>query len=488
MAAGGGLGTQAKSRLVALDEGFGRQSPLRAHVFIMGLLFAVAVAIAYVLLPGEGERIAMLERDGKTVEARQILEASYQGGDRRQRTLFQLQGLYEQAGNLPKSRQMLEQLAVLRPRDGALLRQLGQFYRQTQDEKAYVRSLIQQIDLRYSEPACRDVIGLLRRQGAWGEEQAMLQRCRQKGYRKPEDMIRLASLLASDGDLKDASTLLRSVDDLRKLKTEREKLQLFQILLSLDQLGEAQRRAVRWVKGGKDDAFTLTLVGTLVTAGKFDSAIELARETSVPGDGVFLSIAEVMVERDQLMAARAILRGWLDKASTFEPPVMTRFIQAAVSSGDIELALAGAQKVGVANLAPDATAQLARALASAGRKLDADALMATLDPGVASRLAAPDRKGGRFSRLGTTTRVANLEAWRKDLWTRLKDENRPVSATSTSTSAAAQAKALREKQLSALKRARKLAAYRAKLSVDKGKPTTGGATQPFNFFDVKPVP
>lgn len=466
----------------AMGHQYGRQSPLRAHVFVMSLLFGAALAVAYILLPGDGERIAMLERDGKTREARLILEGTFNAGDRRQRTLFQLEGLYEQSGNLPKTRQMLELLGALRPRDGAVQRQLGQFYRQTQDEKAYVRSLIQQIELRYSEAACREVVGLLRRQGAWGEEQAMLQRCRQKGYRRPDDMIRFASLLAADGDMKEASLLLRSVDDLRKLKTERERLQLFQILLDLDQPGEAQRRAVRWVKGSKDDAFTLTLIGTLVTESRFDAAIELARETSVPGDGVFLSIAEVMVERNQMQAARAILRGWLDKATAFDASVIVRFVRAAVASGDLDVALRAAQKIGLVTLPADATVQLARALAADGRKLDADALMATIDPASAERVATPDRKTGRFSRSGAVTRIANLEVWRRDLWTRLREQNRPVAAVAVPPGAA---KSLREKQLTALKRARKLAADRAKFGGNKGKPG-GTGNPPFNFFDVKP--
>ena len=77
-------------------------SPVRAHVFVMGLLFVSALIAAALLLPGDSERIAMLERDGKTFEARQILEQRFKAGDQRQHTLFQLEGLYEQSGNLAK--------------------------------------------------------------------------------------------------------------------------------------------------------------------------------------------------------------------------------------------------------------------------------------------------------------------------------------------------------------------------------------------------
>ena len=123
--------TDAVSNIDAAHGWMAAHSPIRAHVFVMGLLFGTALVVGYALLPGDSERIAMLERDGKTREARQILEAGFGNGDRRQRTLFQLQGLYESAGNLPKTREMLELLAERRPRDTAVQRHRGQFYKQT---------------------------------------------------------------------------------------------------------------------------------------------------------------------------------------------------------------------------------------------------------------------------------------------------------------------------------------------------------------------
>lgn len=462
-------------------------SPIRAHVLVMALLFASAIVAAVLLLPGDSERIAMLERDGKTFEARQILEQRFRAGDTRQHTLYQLEGLYEQSGDLPKTRKMLELLAQQRPRDLSLQRQLGLFYKQTQAEPAYIRVLLTQIDLRYSENACREVIGLLRRSGAFGEEQAALVKCRQKGYRRPDDMIRLASLLAADGDIKEASLLLRSVDDLRRLKSDRERLQLFHLLIENDQPGEAQRRAARWVKSSKDDAFALTLVSSLVADNRHDLAIELARETSVPGDSVFLSIGEVMVERNQTLAAQAILRGWLEKANALETPVAARFITAALGAGAPDLALAGAQKLGYSKLTPESIAELARGLDQAGRRGDADALRvllkqqagggAVIDPGDA-------RQGARNGRTGATVKISNLDGWRTALWKRLRDENKPVVLTAAPAYGAALRNGRTPKDLAALKRARRAKAYR------RGFPGAKPKQQPpgFNFFDLKPQP
>jgi thioredoxin-like negative regulator of GroEL len=472
--------SNASDRLDTLQHDLAAASPVRAHVFVMSLLFGMALFVAYILLPGDSERIAMLERDGKTTEARSILEARFVAGDRRQRTLFQLQSLYEQAGELPKARQTLELLAQQRPRDTALQRQLGLFYKQTQDEPAYIRSLLAQIDLRYSESACREVTGLLRRKGAFNEEQAALSKCRQKGYRRPDDMMRLASLLSADGDIKEASVLLRAVDDLRRLKTDRERLQLFQLLIENDQPGEAQRRAVRWVKGNKDDAFALTLISSLVADNRQDLAIELARDTSVPGDSVFLAIGEIMVDRDQTAAAEAILRGWLEKAVLIEPAVAARFITAALGANAPDLALAAAQKIGLSKLSAPSTAELARGLDAAGRRADGDALRATLREQAGALLPAANeesRQPLRSPKLAGS-KIANLDGWRSGLWKRLRDENKPAIASPLPNKLA-----VSSKRLEALKRARKANTYRR---LGPGKQKSGQSSPPFGFFDAKP--
>lgn len=462
-------------------------SPVRAHVFVMSLLFSAAVVVGYVLLPGDSERIAMLERDGKTGEARQILEAKFRNGDRGQRTLFLLQGLYEQAGDLPKTREMLELLAGLRPRDGQLLRQLGQFYKTTQAEPEYIRTLLVQIDLRYSEPACREVVGLLRRGGAYGEEQAALQKCRLKGYRRPEDMSRLASLLAVDGDIREASVLLRSVDDLRRLKSDRERLLLFDILLENDQPGEAQRRASRWIKASKDDTFALSLISSLVASNRFDAAIELARETSVPGDSIFLSIGEVMVERNQNTAAQAILRGWLDKAPTIEPSVVDRFIVAALAAGAPDLALIGAQKVGFANLQPVTAFELVRDLNESGLRIDAAAISAAVD--LSTVAVNPERAEVRLpkprARPDPAKSGAGLEGWKAALWKRLRDENKPAVAQISTGTRGVRA-VLQQKELQALRLSRKARADR-RLGQQRNKPGgAAGQPSPFNLFTSDP--
>jgi len=465
-----------------------RAGGVQAHAIVMAALFASAIVVAYILLPGEGERIAMLQRDGKTREARAILESEYNNGDRRQRTLFQLEQLYEDSGDLPQARKMFELLTEGRPRDATLQRQYGLFLRQTHDEAAYITSLGQQIAVRYSEAACRELIGLLRRAGDYKQERAALETCRQKGYRRPDDMVRLASLLAVDGEIKEASVLLRAVDDLRRLKVERERLQLFDLLIENGQPNEAERRGARWVKGNKDDGLALTLISLLVVANRHDLAIELARETSVPGDSVFLTIPEIMVERREFTAAEVLLRGWFEKAESIDGAVAQRFIQAALSAGAPDLAFACAQKVGLATLGPDAILDMARGLEAIGRKSDADALRLSAGLGApSSTVTAASKPSFRDrARAWPGFRVASLDQWRSELWKRMASENKlppPLVTLPVSANAAHAARPLRG--FKALHQARRLSSYRRRLNAPPAKKLNAA---PFDFSTVKPGP
>ena len=406
-------------------------------MLIMSMLFVGGLLSASLLLPGEGERIAMLERDGRSMQAKEMLEKRFAAGDRSQRTLYQLQEHYLHLGDLEKSRQTLEMLAAERPRDAQVQRRLALFYKQTQDEEAYLKALRAQASLRYSENACRELIGLLRRRGAYDEEQATIQQCRQRGYRRAEDLVRLAALLSTEGDLAQSVQLLRSADDLLRLKSERDRMRLFAALLEIDQPREAVRRALRWVRASRGEssnyAMVDTLVDLLVRAKRYDVAIELVRGAGTQGDGISLIVGELMLLKDEDAAARAYLRGWLERAEFTDPEIVSRFIRLAVFAADPENALRGAEKYGLSRLPQEDLVAVARALARSGNGPDTDKVRAYIKPDIvalnidllAPVFAAPapaPRAGQRFASSRAVARAEptrELDAWRLELWTRM---------------------------------------------------------------------
>jgi tetratricopeptide (TPR) repeat protein len=358
---------------------------IEPHLLIMGVLFVGAIAIGIIVLPGENERIAALERDGQTNQAKSILEARFAAGDRNQRTLFHLQRFYDYYGQTDKSRNILELLAEQRPKDASIQRQLAQLYKSIQDEPAYIRTLRAQLALKYSEPACKELIGLLRRSSDYAGEQKALIDCRERGYRRPDDLIRLAFLEASDGKMASAAQILRAVDDRRWLRLSRERQLLFSALLESQQLNEALRRAVRWLKGQPDAEMAIDLVYKLVEVNRNDMALQLARDVGEPGDSVTLAVGEIMVDQVQYGAARAFLTGWLEQNKTMNLELATRFINAAIDAEDPLLALRGGERFGLKKLEEAEVVGLAEVLSVTSYGADFDRVRLAVDADTLAR-------------------------------------------------------------------------------------------------------
>lgn len=410
------------SRLVADRTG------QRRNILMLGAMALAALVIAYVMLPGEDERVAMLERDGRLEQSLALLERRFDNGDRRQTTLFQLFRNYETVGDIAKARRTLELMVEQSPRDAGLLRQLGQFYKFTQDEEAYARMLERQIALRFSEPACRELVGLLRRKGDAEGELRQLRQCYQGGYRRPEDVVRLGFLLAADGNLKEAAEFLRSVDDRRRLASDRERLMLFTALIETGDAKDAQRRGVRWLRAARDDTLALHLIDTLTDAGRYDLGIELAREVGVAGDSVSLAVGELMLARNEVTAARAYLNGWVEKSPLESVGIVKRFLSAALDAEDAALAFRGADRYGLSKLGQDSLSELAEALGAEGRRAEFRVVRShladdTLKGNPLLAAAVEIERGAALPARALLSRVdvTELEEWRLALWARLME-------------------------------------------------------------------
>ena len=349
-----------------------------SHTIVLALIFIGAMAVGWAVLPGEDERIEALERDGQTSRALALLQSRYDRGDRRQRTLVSLRRFYDYYGDSEKSLLLLEQLAAQRPRDLYLQRQLAQFYRQVEDEPNQIRVLKAQLVIRFSEPVCQRLIGLLRRAGDFAAEQVALNDCRANGYKRQEDLERLAFLFAADGNLGEAAQILKAVDDRRWLRGSRERLLLFDALIATKLPEDALRRGIRWYKGQPDEDFALEMISRLVAAERNDLGFKMAKDVGKPGDAVTLAAGEILVDQVQYEAARFFLSGWLQQAGDLSSETATRFVTAAIDAEDAPLALTAAETVGLRRFRPTLLVQLAEALLAAGKMQDFDKVRTVL--------------------------------------------------------------------------------------------------------------
>lgn len=401
----------------------------KTHLVVMSVIFIGAAVAGALLLPGDAERVAMLERDGDNMRAMTLLERRYEAGDRSQRTLYQLEQLYQHFGQLDKARLMLEKLAESRPRDTVLQRRLVKFYRDTQDGEAYLSGLSRLVAQRYSEPVCRELIAQLRLVGQYAREREAIERCRRRGYRRGSDIVRLAELEAASGNKPRALALLRSVDDIKGLANPRERLMLATLLLDGQETDEVTRRAIRWLARARDAHFAQTLMAYLGQRKAYDTAIKIAAAASRPGDALSLSVAELMLERDQTAAARSYLRGWLEASDIKQSALVSRFIAAALDAEAPELAMLSARRFGMERLPEKDLVQIAEALGATGRRDEFELVRTALsaDTIVAHPLLSAMvelNKGAKATTRDILDNVSSdaLDTWRLALWARLMRE------------------------------------------------------------------
>lgn len=239
-------------------------------------------------------------------------------------------------------------------------------------------------------------------------------------------------MLTDEGDIGQALGLLRSADDLRRLKSQPERLRLFGTLLEADQPREALRRAIRWLRGARQEDFADLLIDQMVLANRYELAMDFVRDVGTPGDPISLSVAELMLLRDQDDAARAYLRGWLDKARIANPAQASRFIRASLDASDPETALKGAQRFGMARVPQNELERLSDSLATANRISEANIVRSFLrsDTPLPRQLATPPMRR-RADQPPSTEASRDLEAWRLTLWTRLMGVPEGNVATAT---------------------------------------------------------
>lgn len=398
------------------------------HGVIVTLLCAVALVVTWFLLPDDDTRIAALERDGQLAAARELLVQKFEQGDRRPRTLYQLHRIHEYFGDLDNARKVLELLAQMEPKDANVQRRLARLYNLVQDETAYIGALKAQLRIRHSDRICRDLIGHLRRtDDADGEAQA-ISACRINGYRRPDDLSRLATLHAVNGNMIESAAILRSIDDRRWLKELSDRLLLFTALVEAKQPDEAYRRGVRWLKGQADNDLALQLISLFVEANHKGHGIELAKAVGQPGDTVSLAVGEIMVDQVQYPAARAFLNGWLEKAKALDTETATRFMQAAIDSGDPGLALKGAMRHGLEKFAQADLVALCEAMVTNSEAAAFDSIYEFLTPETLALnpmlLAEAELRRGRvdLARLHLTrVRAEELDERRLELLASLSD-------------------------------------------------------------------
>lgn len=227
------------------------------------------------------------------------------------------------------------------------------------------------------------------------------------------------------------------------------------------------------------------MIDGLVDDQKHELAVNLAREVGTPGDAVSLTVAELLLDRTQDVAARAYLRGWFEVARLTEAAVAHRFIAAALDADDPELAYQGAAKFGLTRLGQSELVALAEALSASGksalfqdvRKLIAPSTIIE-NPLLAAAIEVERGANEPARALLSRVQVDSLDEWRLALWSRLMEttSRRSVALPPPRPPVADNAAANAQRTLRRLKEARDKRAQRRQKA--RQSPPAGVQPQP----------
>jgi hypothetical protein len=330
---------------------------IRRYAFL-ALITLGASSAAYSLLPGDHERMAMLERDGRHEDAMAELGRQYDAGRRDSRTVLALYNLKVRFGEIGGAQRVIEEYARDRPRDVQAQLGLVRFYQTTQQESLYVAALRSLNDKTRSREIQDELVGYYRASGRYREEEELLEKLSRANRASPAELERLGLLAAARGDLQRASRALRRADGRLGASSRATRVALFQVLVDLKEHEDAHRRAIDWLRTWSDTSLVTDLMERLATAGRVDLALDLGTRFGGPGTEATLVSAELLAEQARFVEVQALLRTYAANRLPESRETAARYVALAVEASDMALAVVAARHIGLRKLPGDVVADL----------------------------------------------------------------------------------------------------------------------------------
>ena len=295
------------------------------------LISATAICVGFLVIPRPLEQITMLVRDGLFEEAVAKADAFSGSDDVRPAVLMQAFLLNERYGDRRRARTVLRAYLELRPTDVAAWRLAVRAYENSQQLDSMLKALERVVTLTGDPKATDKLVRLYRLYGRFEDELRVLVALGTQSLGQ-EHLARLAELLLGRGQVQEATTILRQVDDRAKLEAQNVRLLLFHALLRQRHVDEAARRAGRWL-GRKPDAYLhAVFVRYLLRAGADAAAIRLASHAQGMADpAVLSSLVYMLSSEDRHDILHRLISPWLSLADRMTEEVLNRHLRNVVN-------------------------------------------------------------------------------------------------------------------------------------------------------------
>lgn len=251
-------------------EGMNRQAITSAVLkrplsLLIAFAAAVGLSAAVILLPGDLERIAMLERDGETEAAAALANRLYEAGDRRSPLLARVFELNHAIGKPRRADEALRLYLAGTPNHRRTLVKAVEFFELEQDLAGTFTVLANLVRVAPASATVDKLARLYRLHGHFEDEERLL--LAHRPLLGAELTARLGALLAQSGRKTEALRVLRAADDAFPEDHELFATLLFDLLIRERAVDEAARRAVRWLTRDPNGQRRVPMVVALVEAG-----------------------------------------------------------------------------------------------------------------------------------------------------------------------------------------------------------------------------
>jgi tetratricopeptide (TPR) repeat protein len=302
---------------------------------ILGLVVGAGLG-AVILMPGDLERVTMLERDGEIEAAARLANALYDRGDRRNALLGRVFELNHAVGDAARADRALREYLAGSPNSARTLRKAAEFFELEQDLDGAISAWNQLLKLVPTAAVVDKLARLYRLHGRFDDERQLLQahRTRLDG----ELLTRLGGLLGQKGEVLEAIAALRIADDTQPDQFEHYGGLLFDLLMRAGAAGEAARRAQRWASQSSDIYARIPMVLRLAEDGHSAQAIALAgianAGAGISGDQARHAAVWALMERGYLGLAGDLLETLSDASVTRATrSAIAGYIERAVAEG-----------------------------------------------------------------------------------------------------------------------------------------------------------
>ncbi|GEP06079.1 tetratricopeptide repeat protein [Methylobacterium oxalidis] len=300
---------------------------------LVAIAFVISAVTAYLLQSGPEERIAMLVRDGRNVEAVVEIERLLATGTAKPRVLMTLAMLQDTAGDRARAADLMELYVLSRPRDRDALAWLVRSYEAADDVDGLIEAQAKLAAVDANPVHVAKLVALHRFHGRFAEECAALESFAERGALTPDQTERLAQLLAAEGRMPRAVEVLRGLDEHLDDSVERPRRFLFELLIDQGRYAEAAERAKRWLAAWRKPWLAAQMTLRLATKAPLAEARGLAQASAILHPDAQLYLAKSLAEQGNRRLATALLLEWPYEGMPLNKPNIDGYVAAAAATG-----------------------------------------------------------------------------------------------------------------------------------------------------------